>query len=1400
MNYSNETREKPTMIVVFHSKYGERNNTFSLDQFQQAFSGEGWCHSRWITAPTSEPIKAISKFSREQQLQRLRQALLDNFKALSTSVHSKTDFRSIFAIQACFLAIKSTGSASSALYTLEIEEKLKLLFNTLSDTTNNLEMITPINYLDSEKLRCKKQLSELWEESSVDLQKRLEDIEKQYHAIDRISEYTMFFIDLLTKHSYIDLLVMERYLEQWRAQYEPPLSSQIRTTKDNAMTIMSRIKRLEEKVKQSVEQKKDLEEIKNIDSEIQMVKETYKTHQSLIIQIEKQLSNIDITIGLLCDEIFALYEYLPKLFESANLTEQLARKFAELMCKGFSFHVLRGRPLRCSSKLIQLSLQYVSSSTNKAPLVLTVIGEQSSAKSSLMNATFGCNFRVSAGRCTLGMYLSVIRWNHQTIVILDTEGLLSLEESGSIFDNQMVTLAMLSSHLILINHKGEFSSNLEHLIGISFYAKLQMRSPLKPKLLFILRDQKDTDTETTKIFFKQLLKLKENLSNDSSKFLKSSIDDEIEINTQNVILLPNAFSNDFNPILKVEQIWRNGIFPMKINGLRSVLKKSLTDADNKIYHDVPQTFQKIASNWDAIDNLGPSLLACKTLFELSAMNELRSIAQDIIQDCIKAVHDAGRQNIDTVLCVVTSENCDSANTDHLVNQFHTGMKLTHDKIVQKAYADYESKTDQTYYPVDIKQKVKKMIDPPISNMQGMLREEFDDRLYRACREARILNVQRRLMEVVQRTFDDYKSLNPDSLYKRIDDLCKSEIETCLHTLQQQLLTRPRITSEILKFYNSNLKSKTANTVTGSIYNLLPPMSIDHFQQTSPILKNIYDYVMQERESQQPSKISRSKRVKAFFGSENSEHDLQQWCNQVYKSVECWFRHKHHEKDNKNLLRKIIDTVLPLLRDDIQKLVYRQSFSSSTDPRMITHLFTFIENVYQDQLIRKHSDDLETHQFLSDIAVIALNILIDELFDAEQLRHKKQTEKVHASMKTWKENIKTQINDMQNSFEQGKNMAKIISEQIFKQTGSVLLSKILYDVSEDIAKSHFINHDAVQKQAYEESFGLGNGEKILKYVLNINRYFCELSFCHIKANLETCIVMHTRDAEQILMEVLDIANNTAQQTQQENVRLIADEIEKSILDANILPMSVHNRFALNIMISVPILNLSHFKQGFTTLRRDICNIKGHVARLMSNLKANAYAECKKRISSQLGCQSRCPGCGSKCSLPEPHEEELVEQWHECQCEPGKCNCTRPESVRRIVHGTSHHIAGAFSGTKLHEKNTPYFKLCYQNWMISGMYVSNDERVFPLKKYYNQHRPEWYNNLQEMSTTGSACKEDRPPPEQRRAWMIVRHVLLARYTSHGMVEQETYDEKLYPTKVDALPANFEVKWNDMASEET
>jgi len=62
-------------------------------------------------------------------------------------------------------------------------------------------------------------------------------------------------------------------------------------------------------------------------------------------------------------------------------------------------------------------------------LVVSVIGPQSAGKSLLLNFLFGTQFLTSAGRCTKGAYVSVMKFRKEetkidkNILLLDTEGI-----------------------------------------------------------------------------------------------------------------------------------------------------------------------------------------------------------------------------------------------------------------------------------------------------------------------------------------------------------------------------------------------------------------------------------------------------------------------------------------------------------------------------------------------------------------------------------------------------------------------------------------------------------------------------------------------------------------------------------------------------------------------------------------------------------------------------------------------------------------------------------------------------------------------------------------------------------------------------------------------------------------
>nr|XP_046255040.1 up-regulator of cell proliferation-like [Scatophagus argus] len=120
-------------------------------------------------------------------------------------------------------------------------------------------------------------------------------------------------------------------------------------------------------------------------------------------------------------------------------------------------------------------------------LVLTVLGVQSSGKSTLLNTMFGVQFPVSSGRCTRGAYMLFLKvcedmqskLNCDFIVLIDTEGLKSphlaqLEDSYE-HDNQLATFVIGLSDATIINIAMENSTEMKDVLQVAIHAFLRMK-------------------------------------------------------------------------------------------------------------------------------------------------------------------------------------------------------------------------------------------------------------------------------------------------------------------------------------------------------------------------------------------------------------------------------------------------------------------------------------------------------------------------------------------------------------------------------------------------------------------------------------------------------------------------------------------------------------------------------------------------------------------------------------------------------------------------------------------------------------------------------------------------------------------------------------------------------------
>ncbi|CAF3768913.1 unnamed protein product [Rotaria sordida] len=1308
-NMINNSISKPTIVCIFDDHYDKNLHDEHVNlvrQFINRYRMENWSHIQWLLIPTKNTWLTQSdnqQYDENERIQTLHSQLSYILQKIDQTIIHPTLFRTIFQVQSSYWSFYNGMNTLNCLTCyFEVERKLKQLFNELSDTTDNLLIATPISYLQSKIRQSQMDLPRKDKTRFVtDEVQRYENLLKK---IDRISDHTQFFIDLLTKRTYIEVLITEKYLEQWRSIYESRLRSELTNAKHKMIDLTSELKRVE-----MLEKQQKLNKSIEIQQQLQIAKENYEQSYKTLNEIETKLMNIDMTIGLFFDEILSISDYNSYLKNSLSieLLNEIAQRMTEMMHRGIAVHVLRGRPLQCESILLKIILKNFNK-WSKPPCIITVIGEQSSAKSSLLNTTFGCNFHVSSGRCTMGIYMSIIKWKSLPIVLLDIEGLMSVEESSSLFDNQMVSMAILSSHIVLINHKGELSTELQNLIGMSFYAKLQLKdAPLKPKVLFILRDQ--IDLSNKKIFFAQLAQLKQNLNN-VSQFLQISIEDELNISNDDVVPLSNAFSNDINPVFGGEvQKWRNKTFPIQIQELRSVL------------------------------------LASKNLLELAMMNEVRDIAREIIQKANNQMYDNGQVLIKQTIADIKNNSQLISTTGGYSNaseDFNMILNRQFQQILEQAYKEFDFKTNKSYYLPHIKEKIKIIIEPRLRFTCQSTRQQFEDNLHLVSQAALVKYAQQKLIDRAQEDFDQNKSIGIDEFRMNLENDYQCLLKECRQQLDVLHEKEDDISKKILKFYNNLHDRKAANPTVGDIYNLLPRLDIEQYKRYCQKFEHSWKQINQFLDIPHDNLFSSSWQT-----------DLNRiWID--LKDKLKWFNNKKSSEKNRTILSGIFNVVLPKLKKDIIKLIMEIKLSYN-DPEIVNAVISYVENSLSMKEIKDFEKNLNLAELVTDFVIISLKILISEVTLISENNYQKELTKSENQLREWKTNIEKQFESMKNSFEQGQYEAEEIGKQIFAEVKSLLLNQVLRDVKSDVMKNKFIIHDHMRKNAYQQSFQQNNGENILKYVLDINRYLLELSLEEVLGTFRNVVSMHTNYLDDLLSTIFITINNTIQSYAYDDINSTYNAIENAISEINLLKKMKYEEndmeFKLEPKMNLPIKDPKQFQLGFKHILTVFASHSKSEKEAISHLlSVRAFEDCKLTIKRRLGCEHTCPGCGVKYSKPSLHSAEQVKILPEnCKCTTDECICPEVTYVDCISHENDYHIPAAFYGQNYYETRKLYLHSCYQQWTTVGIHTGDGEIIHPKRLYYNKKYLQWYKNLDNLAKTAPDKDDPYPTEEQRHA---------------------------------------------------
>ncbi|XP_078022168.1 interferon-induced very large GTPase 1-like [Epinephelus lanceolatus] len=242
-----------------------------------------------------------------------------------------------------------------------------------------------------------------------------------------------------------------------------------------------------------------------------------------IKEIDRQLSNSSLGTEHFFREMGQIYEAslsLPETHPSRKQFQHLPKLCAELLLDGFPLELVDGDasniPLRWVSDVLS-QLNGLVSPKNKI-LVVTVLGVQSTGKSTLLNTMFGVQFAVSSGRCTRGAFMLLIRINEDVqkvlncdfMVIIDTEGLKSPElaqlDNSHEHDNELATLVVGLSDITIINIGMENSTEMKDILQIVVHAFLRMTEVgKKPKCQFVHQNVSDVSAHEKNLRDRKLL-------------------------------------------------------------------------------------------------------------------------------------------------------------------------------------------------------------------------------------------------------------------------------------------------------------------------------------------------------------------------------------------------------------------------------------------------------------------------------------------------------------------------------------------------------------------------------------------------------------------------------------------------------------------------------------------------------------------------------------------------------------------------------------------------------------------------------------------------------------------------------------------------------------------------------
>ena len=340
---------------------------------------------------------------------------------------------------------------------------------------------------------------------------------------------------------------------------------------------------------------------------------------------------------------------------------------------------------------------------NKLLYIVSILGIQSSGKSTLLNTMFGLHFAVSAGRCTKGIFMQMIPVSpdltehpgYDYLVILDTEGLRAPEFDSDIsrfHDNELATFAIGLSHLTIININGENPTDMEDILQITVNAFLRMNLTwIRPRCIFVHQNVTSVGCENKLAPIRNALISKLNeMTEEAAKHESMSykyFSDLIEFNPEeDVFYFPGLYLGT-PPMAPI-----NIQYSLESSKLKSIILKISIRSPNMKSKSISAFAASVQQLWKAIlhENF---IFHFKNIQEVNAQRELDYVMTEWYYGYSQSVYEWQ---------IATSAKL--SNTSNITITFHDIEKEIR-RLCAETYQDEQSKIIHDFFQVSEKAQI-----------------------------------------------------------------------------------------------------------------------------------------------------------------------------------------------------------------------------------------------------------------------------------------------------------------------------------------------------------------------------------------------------------------------------------------------------------------------------------------------------------------------------------------------------------------------------------------------------------------------------------------------------------------------------------------------------------------------